>query len=576
MPRVSSKDGPSPAVVPFVGRSSELESVKAYLAEAKSVHPRLVLITGDAGMGKTRLLRELRSAADPNAVVLYGHCYEDVSIPYLPFVEVVRSLLDRRPQALALLAPAEAATIGRLLGKGGEPPAVDQPSKMAEQDQMRLFLAVARLLLESALGFPRPSQQLVTTLLHATGGNPLFIQEAMHHLATTGGIAERGGYLVPTAPGSHLKLPSQVTDAIALRVQALSDTQRRTLTLAALLGERFDFSTLLEVAQLSEEELVDALEACVEQRFLIGVGDGFRFTHPLVQRVLYGMTSVRRRQRLHHQIAEALERLYSDSIGEHVAEIAHHLMNSGPTADVERVVEFARRAGDHARGIFAWGDAARYYEAALSAARSGERFSAHDLEELHYMAGRAYRYDHDAGPALEHFERAIPGFRETGDFPSLARALAEKVRIRFSLAAVPFGVLTDVQTLEEVLGALGPEDREARARVLETMSTAFLHARQGDRAEQLAQQALAVAKETGNDEIYAQVGTTLSLSAMTALRLEQALQYQDESIEFALRSGVPDAACWPMVRKCGVLISLGRLGDAERSVREACDLTRRV
>ena len=664
MPRVSSKFGPSPAVIPFVGRSSELESVKAYLAEAQSGHPRLVLITGDAGMGKTRLLRELRSAADPNAVVLYGHCYEDVSIPYLPFVEVVRSLLDRRPQALALLAPAEAATIGRLLGKGGEPPAVDQPSKMAEQDQMRLFLAVARLLLESAqnapvvlivddlhwadepsagllahlvfalaeraahepvpfltiatyrsveadlrvaraidrlkreeicealelgglddvgtaqlvsaLGFPRPSQQLVTTLLHATGGNPLFIQEAMHHLATTGGIAERGGYLVPTAPGSHLKLPSQVTDAIALRVQALSDTQRRTLTLAALLGERFDFSTLLEVAQLSEEELVDALEACVEQRFLIGVGDGFRFTHPLVQRVLYGITSVRRRQRLHHQIAEALERLYSDSIGEHVAEIAHHLMNSGPTADVERVVEFARRAGDHARGIFAWGDAARYYEAALSAARSGERFSAHDLAELHYLAGRAYRYDHDAGPALEHFERAIPGFRETGDFASLARALAEKVRIRFSLAAVPFGVLTDVQTLEEVLGALGPEDREAKARVLETMSTAFFHARQGDRAEQLAQQALAVAKETGNDEIYAQVGTTLSLSAMTALRLEQALQYQDESIEFALRSGVPDAACWPMVRKCGVLISLGRLGDAERSVREACDLTRRV
>jgi len=91
MPRVSSKYGPLPAVIPFVGRSSELESVKAYLAEAQSGHPRLVLITGDAGMGKTRLLRELRSAADPSAVVLYGHCYEDVSIPYLPFVEVVRS-----------------------------------------------------------------------------------------------------------------------------------------------------------------------------------------------------------------------------------------------------------------------------------------------------------------------------------------------------------------------------------------------------------------------------------------------------------------------------------------------------
>src|SRR6266496_4040250 len=523
MPRVSSRDLPTPPVVPFVGRSAELESVKRYVKEAQSGRPHLVLITGDAGMGKTRLLRELRSTIDPLAMVLYGHCYEDVSIPYLPFVEVIRSLLEQRPQALSMLAPAEAATIGRLLGQGGYVLADERPPELAEQDQMRLFLAVSRLLIEnakdspivlilddlhwadepsagllthlvfalaeravrqptpflviatyrsveadprvaravdrlkreeicetvelsglddvqtaqlvSALGFPRPSHQLATTLLQATGGNPLFIQEAMQHLASTGGIAERGGYLVATAPASHLKLPSQVTDAIALRVQALSETQRRTLTLAALLGERFDFSTLLEVGELSEDELVDALEACIEQRFLVGVGDGFRFTHPLVQRVLYGITSVRRRQRLHHQIAEALERLYSDSIGEHVAEIAHHLMNSGPTADVERVIEFTRRAGDHARGIFAWGDAARYYEAALSAARSGERFSGHDLAELHYLAGRAYRYDHDAGPALEHFERAIPGFRETGDFASLARALAEKVRIRFSLAA---------------------------------------------------------------------------------------------------------------------------------------------
>jgi len=646
-----------------VGRSSELESVKRYVKDAESGHPRLILITGDAGMGKTRLLRELRSTLDRRTMVLYGHCYEDVSIPYLPFVEITRSLLEQRPLSLSVFARAEAATIERLLGKGSEVSTADRPSELAEQDQMRLFLAVSRLLVEnaqtpvvliiddlhwadepsagllthlvyalaerashqplpllviatyrsveadprvaraidrlkreeicetvdlsglddvetaqlvSALGYARPSHQLVSTLIHATSGNPLFIQEAMRHLARTGGIAARSGYLVATAPASDLKLPNEVTDAIALRIQALSDAQRRTLTLAALLGERVDFSTLLEVGELSEEDLANALEECVEQRFLIGEGDAFRFAHPLVQRVTYGITSIRRRQRLHLQIAAALERLYSDSIAEHVAEIAHHLMHSGPAAEAERVVEYARRAGDHARSIFAWCDAARYYEAAISAARSSERFSAHDLAELHYLAGRAYRYDHDAGPALEHFERAIPGFRETGDFPSLARTLAERVRMKFSLVAVPVGVLADVQPLEEVLDALAPEDREAKARVLETMSTAFFHARRPDKAEQLAQQALEVAKETGNDEIYAQVATTLSLSAMQALRLEEALRYQDESIRFAERSGVPDAACWSMVRKCGVLISLGRLGDAERLVREACELTRRV
>src|SRR5437667_12285924 len=123
MPRVCINFGPSPQYVPVVGRSAALASVKTYLAEAQSGHPRLVLITGDAGMGKTRLPRELRSAADPSAVVLYGHCYEDVSIPYLSFVEVVRSLLDRRPQALSLLTPSEASTRGRLHAKGYLPAA---------------------------------------------------------------------------------------------------------------------------------------------------------------------------------------------------------------------------------------------------------------------------------------------------------------------------------------------------------------------------------------------------------------------------------------------------------------------
>ncbi|TMB70251.1 MAG: hypothetical protein E6J43_02280, partial [Chloroflexi bacterium] len=55
------------------------------------------------------------------------------------------------------------------------------------------------------LGFARPSHQLVTTLLEATAGNPLFIQEAMRQLAQDSAIGERGGYLVTTMPASHVR-----------------------------------------------------------------------------------------------------------------------------------------------------------------------------------------------------------------------------------------------------------------------------------------------------------------------------------------------------------------------------------
>ncbi|TMB70250.1 MAG: ATP-binding protein [Chloroflexi bacterium] len=87
----------------FVGRQQELALLKKTFTEAESGRPRLVLIGGDAGVGKTRLLRELRAVIQTQAMVLHGHCYEDPPMPYLPFVEAFRSLLESRPDVLEML-----------------------------------------------------------------------------------------------------------------------------------------------------------------------------------------------------------------------------------------------------------------------------------------------------------------------------------------------------------------------------------------------------------------------------------------------------------------------------------------
>ena len=60
---------------------------------------------------------------EPQAMVLYGHCYEDPPMPYLPFVEAFRSLLESRPGVLEVLDPPDAAAIKRLLGKDPGKPA---------------------------------------------------------------------------------------------------------------------------------------------------------------------------------------------------------------------------------------------------------------------------------------------------------------------------------------------------------------------------------------------------------------------------------------------------------------------
>lgn len=82
----------SRGLTPLVGRDSELEALEARWEEAKAGHMRLVGISGEAGIGKSRLTHEFRNRLDKNSVVvLQGHCLSDgQSTAFLPFVEVVR------------------------------------------------------------------------------------------------------------------------------------------------------------------------------------------------------------------------------------------------------------------------------------------------------------------------------------------------------------------------------------------------------------------------------------------------------------------------------------------------------
>jgi predicted ATPase len=122
---------------PLVGRAAELRRLAGLLGlsaddsgrppESHLLYGGLVLLSGDAGVGKTRLLRELRDKADRNGWrVLAGHCLDfgESALPYLPFSEAFGRLATEAPAlATALLhsAPAVARLMParRLLGQEG-------------------------------------------------------------------------------------------------------------------------------------------------------------------------------------------------------------------------------------------------------------------------------------------------------------------------------------------------------------------------------------------------------------------------------------------------------------------------
>jgi hypothetical protein len=78
---------------PMVGRASELALLLSLVDRAAGGRASTVLLAGDAGVGKTRLLDELTArAAERGVRVLTGHCVDlgDVGLPYLPFVDLLR------------------------------------------------------------------------------------------------------------------------------------------------------------------------------------------------------------------------------------------------------------------------------------------------------------------------------------------------------------------------------------------------------------------------------------------------------------------------------------------------------
>ncbi|OIJ66540.1 ATP-binding protein [Streptomyces mangrovisoli] len=134
---------------PLVGRDDEVALLAGVLRRVRDGEARAVLVAGDAGVGKSRLLGELAERASRGgATVLTGHCVDlgDVGLPYLPFTEILGVLAaDERFAKLCAAHPAA----GRLLGAGaGTEPVRDGDGRL------RLFEAVAGLLADVAAVTP--------------------------------------------------------------------------------------------------------------------------------------------------------------------------------------------------------------------------------------------------------------------------------------------------------------------------------------------------------------------------------------------------------------------------------------
>jgi len=174
----------------LIGRQAQLHELDEHLDQARSGAGRLVFLVGDAGVGKTRLLREfagkVRAARD--IVVIEGYCYdEQPAPPYGPFVDALQALVRQRgPDAVAQVAGAWAAGLAPLLPELELPLSAPHPAGDPQSEKRRLFEAIARVLraiaqhglvlvLEDLHWSDQSSQELLAYLARAIERDPILI-----------------------------------------------------------------------------------------------------------------------------------------------------------------------------------------------------------------------------------------------------------------------------------------------------------------------------------------------------------------------------------------------------------------
>ena len=535
---------------PFVGRESELVTLRSLVPWADGEGRRIVLIGGEAGSGKSRLVREFAGvAAESGANVLYGACDAVVHPPYGPFVEAlgelpagagaadpdterhrlhtaVADLLERagldKPVVLVLEDAhwADAPTLGllrHLARAGGQARLLlvatfrdtetDMPEALSElladlrrsDDVMRLRLGGlsgddVTELIRRAAGGEEPVAGVAETIADTTNGNPFLVCELWRSLVDAGAVEVWGGCVRLTRPLEELAAPESVREVVARRLARLRPATADLLELAATAGSEFELDVL---RPLADAELLPALDEAVASGMIEELptrGLAYRFTHELVRRSLYDGLSAVRRAELHLRVGETLERSGARS----VADLAHHFAAAAPFGGIERAVEYNVRAARAASEGLDFDAAAERLGVALELGVTEPAERAELLLELGTARHRAGR----AVDALAAFAEAAELGESLGDAELLARAA-----IGYEEACWR-PVIADqlaVGLLERAAEALGDEPSQLRVGVLGGLARALEIRGRHARGAEARDDAVAMARRLGDQHALARV-----------------------------------------------------------------------
>ena len=431
-------------------RERFLDALGGYADEAAAGTGRFVLVTGEAGIGKTSLLEAFRDER-PGLRWLTGGCDGTTTPQPLgplheiahqvgePFLTECRGAVDRHQlfasfvdqldsgsAATAVVVEdahwADEATLDWLVHLGrrvARRPALVVVSYRDDdagpESRLRKSIGlVAGYQSTARLALPRLTPDAVRRLmgdtgpgadrLHAlTGGNPLYVSEVL-------------------AAGLDV-VPPTVADVVVARFSRLGEDAQALVRAAAVLAAPAAPDDLAALAGVDAH----ALDECVERGLLIADRSGYRFHHELTRRAVEESVPDRSRADLHVRTLRLLE----SRPGSSASRMAHHAEAARDGAAVLRHAPGAARLADamqsHREAVAQYERALRFVDDAPGTERAALAAS------LHEGAAEALALMDHWEESLAHREAAVAFFRELGDPVELSRNLRRNAVCRWRL-----------------------------------------------------------------------------------------------------------------------------------------------
>ncbi|GAA3511199.1 helix-turn-helix transcriptional regulator [Aeromicrobium panaciterrae] len=509
----------------MIGRDADLRELDAVYAQVVEGEPRAVVVAGEAGIGKTRLLTEFTTRASMSARILRGQCVDlgEVAPPYAPIAALLRELVDQAgADAVIEAAGPGREAIGVLLPELGGDSAGGASANRLHELVAILLEHFARerpliVVIEDLHWADDATLTVLKFLLRAVASGPIMIVLTYrsddvhrgHPLRVFLTEIERGRLakrlelrrlsraqvrkqahsILGRTPDFDLVesvfersegvpffveelvecegevLPETLRDVLLARYERLDEGTRYFLRVLSAGGVRIEHELVEEVFDRGTEELDVAARAALVANVLVVDDSAYAFRHALVREAVHGDLLPGERTRFHARYAEVLAA--ADEPG-NVTEIAYHWHSASNHA---KAFPAMLAAMHHAAGSYAFLTAAQMGERAL------ELWDAVDgAEELagisrSMLTGKVSAYLLAAGEperALATIDLAIGMSAEPG--PELARHLLLKGRC-IDNAARP----GSIPLLEQALSMLPPgADDPLRARALHRLAARYM------------------------------------------------------------------------------------------------------